>query len=183
MSIITDALKKAEQDRELKLQPQTEETPVPQTIPLPEQEDLSAQILSESVLAQKLELKTEPQIPDLVTVVEDTPKRRYSLALSIGVISLFVLAFLIFPKQSTVVTPASGKNHSAALAQFPKIPSIKLPYVLSGISKVDNNYYAIINGIIVQPGETIDGALVKEINDREATLETRSGKIILSITS
>ena len=43
--------------------------------------------------------------------------------------------------------------------------------------------YALVNGQIVQAGDSIDGAHVKEILDREVVLETRAGEIRLKIQS
>jgi hypothetical protein len=54
-------------------------------------------------------------------------------------------------------------------------------YILSGISIMGKDRYAVINGAIVQKGESIDGAYVKDILDREVILETRSAEIKLKI--
>ena len=180
MSIITDALKKAEQDRELKTKSQVSETSV-QTAPIaePEQDELSAQILSESVLAQNLQVETEkPESPESIETLQAPPQRKYAWIFSVSVVSLFILAFLIFPKKSTIMTTSGA---SAPAGQF--FPKSQGAFNLSGITKLDKDFYAIINGEIVQVGDSIGGATVKEIMDREVILKTRSGEVKLIIVS
>ena len=60
---------------------------------------------------------------------------------------------------------------------------MKLPFTLSGISAWGPDRYAIVNGAIVQEGDSVGGALVKQILGREVILETRNGEVKLKITS
>ena len=48
-------------------------------------------------------------------------------------------------------------------------------------TRAGNNHFAIINGTIVQKGDSIDGAHVKEVLENEAVLETRAGEFRLKI--
>ncbi len=56
-----------------------------------------------------------------------------------------------------------------------------LSFALSGISAFDNKHYAVINGTVLQAGDLVDGAVVKDITDNEAILETRAGELRLKI--
>ncbi len=55
------------------------------------------------------------------------------------------------------------------------------PYVLSGVSIFGNERYAVINGRIVTIGDSIDGAYVKEIMDRNVVIETKTSEIKLKL--
>lgn len=63
------------------------------------------------------------------------------------------------------------------------VPSQPAPvsFVLSGISTSIDGRYAVVNEVIVQEKDVVQGALVKEISDRQVKLQTEEGEIILAL--
>ena len=196
MSIITDALKKAERERELKEKEKRASEEVA-TI-LAEEEKTVETFLEQSVREEK---ETEEKT-DFAGVREATsgvshwfslPEPRNAIFLAGGV---FLCVFLFF---FLVRWPVLGKNALVIWDPFqiwnvfgkgaPNPPrhlgqtSASFPYTLSGISSSGGERYAIVNGAIVQEGDSVDGAHVKQILDREVVLETRLGEIKLKILS
>ena len=96
-------------------------------------------------------------------------------------------------KVSVLSAPVSEEVQEAPpipTVEIQPVPALSVPvvaqgpersYVLSGISVMGNDRYAVINGSIVQKGDSIEGAYVKDILDREVVLETRSAEIKLKI--
>ena len=83
-----------------------------------------------------------------------------------------------------ITLPNGGRtNVPGAASRTIDMVGVNLPFTLTGISVQGSDRYAIINGEIVQEGNSIDGAHVKEILDREVVLETRAGEIKLKIPS
>ena len=162
MSIITDALKKAESEREQKAKNAAENLAA---VAVAEEEMLQER-LSVSEFVEKIKSSSHTQSPRHSVL-------RYSNFLIVAAAILFsLLAILIV----SLRTPAPRKG------QFSSTPK-KLPYALSGISVSDVGRYAIINGIIVGPGDSIDGAQVKEVLENEVTLTTRTGELALELKS
>lgn len=205
MSIITEALKKAEHERELKAKQGFQEIGSdgvadeikPVEVFLEQSAVVEAEIensLSESVMSQ------EP-LPQ--TVMLSTSQVR-DLSILAGVGAICIVALLLLPRW-----PILGKNFSILWNPFQTTskwqagsgPSISrmissslgsssvssagpiLPFHLSGISIQGNDRVALVNGIIVQKDDWVDGAHVKEILDREVVLETKTGEIKLKISS
>ncbi len=164
MSIITDALRKAEDEKELKAKRvATIETPQPE---VREEKVSPAQTLTESIFSQQV---MQEQLADSVEFEEKSNWSRPFRILAVGFVVLSVCIWLVLPKKAAAPTI----THTAQKAG--------LSYVLSGVSKLGDSRYAIINGAILQEGETIAGAQVKQILDNEVTLATRTGEIKLNI--
>ncbi len=197
MSIITDALKKAERDRGQKLGEKAGEIPVaslketmkPSQV-LEEEEKLLEENLTKMTSRAGTPFFAWPHFSwreANVFVVRGT--------LVIGFAVLVVFLFLTFRWEAsdhmvasvslpTVQVPSGGKTVSAATKTFfPKRQAAQptLSYTLTGISTFDDKHYAIINGLVLQTGDSVDGAVVKDITDREAILETRAGELRLRI--
>lgn len=86
--------------------------------------------------------------------------------------------------QGTQPVSIPGVNVSVPVVNIPAPVVVKEPeptYVLSGISVTGGDHYAVVNGSIVQKGDSIDGAYVKDVLDREVVLETRTAEIKLKL--
>jgi len=57
------------------------------------------------------------------------------------------------------------------------------PYSLTGISVWGQDRYAFVNGEIVTIGDTVDGAIISDILEREIVLNTKAGEFRLKIPS
>lgn len=75
-----------------------------------------------------------------------------------------------------LVESAALENSSAASRSRGK------PYVLSGITKMGKDRFALINDQILRPGDWVNGATVKAILDNEVILETTFGELKLKIS-
>lgn len=197
MSIITDALKKAERDRGGKLHEKMEEIHAaslakevkPSQI-LEEEEKLLEESLAEAASRAKTFSFVWPRFSwheTNVFVVRG--------ALVAGFAVLVVFLFLTFRWEASdqmvasVSLPTVQVSSAAKPAAVPRKTFFgkrqpvrpTLSYALTGISTFDDKHYAIINGIVLQAGDSVDGAVVKDITDREAILETRAGELRLRI--
>lgn len=197
MSIITDALKKAEQEHELKAKSTSQEAAVALV------EDAEAS--RETAVLDRPEIH-ETYVENIIPTGPDKAASNRSvwflelqfrevLILS-GVVFLVVFVLFLLPKWPTIGgnfsllwRPAQGGSVFQVGPIIKPVPrgmdgrTISLPFQLSGVSASGNNRYAIVNGTIVQKGDSIDGAFVKEILDQEVILETRAGEIKLKISS
>ncbi|MBI4373154.1 MAG: hypothetical protein HY585_05475 [Candidatus Omnitrophica bacterium] len=196
MSIITDALKKAEKERELKARSASQQ---------------AAMALMEEVqpATREAAILEQPSLHenDAVDVSSNEPVRivlnrsgwflglqfKEMLILSVVVVAAFVVLTLL------PTWPTIGSNFSLSWRPIQKGSlfqnyqvsntvshgggTLDLPYDLSGISVSGDNRYALVNDTIVQKGDSIDGAFVKEISDQEVVLETRTGEIKLRTSS
>ncbi len=205
MSIITDALKKAEQERDLKAKHAAKMAKVAFIEPERAQ---SVEVLLEQ--SHMVETQIEQSIRPAGMSQPDTFKgpwfsspqfREVSIISTVvGVIISCLVILLALPHW-----PGMGKDSSiiwrpfrvVGLFQVPPMyqqniflerlqhsgseNGVKLPFILTGISAQGNKSYAIVNGVVVQKGDLIDGATVKEILDRGVVLETRAGEIKLKI--
>ena len=209
MSIITDALKKAERDRGQKLRDKIEEVhaasvsePVKAPQILEQEEALVENELAEAhthfrtsstAFQPKSPLFSWPQFS-----WRETNVFVLSGAFVVCFAALVVFLFVIFKWESTdqmtvasvslpasSVAPVSKPVPGIKKATFPKrAPSASrttLSYALTGISAFDNKHYAVVNGVVLKPGDSVDGAIVKDITDQEAVLETRAGELRLRI--
>lgn len=208
MSIITDALKKAERERELNAKRPLEEAA--QVIP-PEMKP--QELSSRQMDAVTLEPSTGTVLPPRENKVRGRKPFQFlslqpkEVLILVGMILSLVFVFILLPRWPSTdknlsviwrpadrggffrVNSAGGVLRSGLRVAPPSREGsedsrfIKLPFSLSGISVLGENRYAVINNRIVQEGDAIDGALVKQILDREVVIETRSGDIKLKFTS
>ncbi|MBI4395388.1 MAG: hypothetical protein HY583_04220 [Candidatus Omnitrophica bacterium] len=201
MSIITDALRRAERERELKAKRASQESValIDEPLVVPQTQDLG---LSEVPKIEPEVHQIEPEriIPNVpVRAVSNPPvwflelQFREVLILSgVGVLTFFVLFLLprwptLGNNLSLVWRPAQSGNVFQVGAIRKASPfhvdsgggAVSLPFQLSGVSVSGESRYAIVNGTIVEKGDYIDGAFVKEILDQEVVLETRAGEIKL----
>ena len=205
MSIITDALKKAEREREMKTK---------QTL----DESAAVAVEEESKPAETTQIQLTPvenerigSLPPSVGgdkfslnhfQVSDTRVR--DVIIVAGIVFGCLVALALLPRWPSIgrnlsvvwhsgdgasafrMSPAGGPLGSGALRMPPAFSEdksfVQFPFVLSGISALGGDRYAIVNDKIVQQGDSVDGAHVKDILDREVVLETRSGEIKLKIT-
>lgn len=173
MSIITDALKKAEHERELKAKP----TPEPEmsTATVTEVEPEVSTAIPQPLEA--MEAVLEESISQ-TGQFHSSSKPTWKNPVFIGASAIFLMCLLalIFVPRKTVLKMSQPVSVSASGK------SLALPYVLSGISQMGDRHYAIVNDIILQAGDSIDGAHVREILEGEVTLDTRAGEIKLKLT-
>ena len=198
MSIITDALKKAEREREFKVKRASEE-------------EKPVELLAAQAGLVEAALEKEKRAPE---EIEENPVREENWSLELGVREVLILGVAIFSCILLLFSlpswPLLGRDLSLAWHPFRSAPrifqlgalgsmyqqgvlktgtvpfadqSVKLPFVLSGISLQEDARYAIVNGVVVQEGDSVDGAHVKQISDREVVLDTRAGEIRLKIQS
>ena len=207
MSIITDALKKAEYERELKTKRAQEEVAQATLEETKSQESVSVltdPVVSESFKSMVWPEKNEFRDQKRSSFLSFQPRE---VLILVGILLALLLVLLLLPRW-----PSSGKNFSVVWrpadrgsffqvspvggsfrpgASVPSLPTrgfedngfVKLPFSLSGISASGNNRLAIVNNRIVQEGDGIDGAHVKQILDREVIIETRSGEVKLKLQS
>ena len=199
MSIITDALKKAEQERELRAKRVQEDAKVAVLEPVDiflEQSDMVETSIEQNVK------QTEPAETTASNHLDwfSSMQFREILTLSgIATLFLFVLLLLSYWAGTSANFSISWRPfQSGNLFQFNPVyqhrvssmrlrgsigGGVKLPFNLTGISVQGDTRYAIVNGVIVQKGDAVDGAHVTEILEREVVLETRAGEIKLKIQS
>ncbi len=208
MSIITDALKKAEQERELKATRASKITRV--ALAEPESVKPVDVLLEQSHL---VEAHIEQNMNAIGINAGDifrkgawlsSPRSREVLIISaiVGIVTSCLVILLVLPHWPRVAKDFSivwRPFKAVSLFQVPPMyhqqnifsershsageNGVKLPFSLTGISVQGDKSYAIINGEIVQKGDSIDGAQVKEILERDVVLETRAGEIKLKIQS
>jgi len=187
MSIITDALKKAESERELKGKHLAAEL-----APIAAAEEKLVSSVTESILPDQIKIESEKPIPEIQKFpINRRPIWENPVLIIASIFVLFFLIFLVFsfiPKKAILIVQSNKdggdqKQIIRSVSRSIESSPIAMPYVLSGVSKLGSAQYAIINGMIVQKGESIDGAFVSEISERKVTLETKAGKIQLKIQS
>ncbi|OGW86148.1 MAG: hypothetical protein A3C35_06425 [Omnitrophica bacterium RIFCSPHIGHO2_02_FULL_46_11] len=214
MSIITEALRKAEREHELKAKRALQEAASGLADPGKSQNVLLAQSeavehhIQQSVLQEEVSqavfrrpawywssrlqavflaalgvlvcafiltiLPKWPQIGNNFSIVWQPSVEKGSSQISIseqGVFSGTVGAFSQGNGSRTQKSELQGKN----------MPTSQ--FVLSGISVMGNDHYAIVNGTIVQKGDSIDGAYVKDVFNQEVILQIKDGEIKLKIPS
>ncbi len=191
MSIITDALRKAENERELKAKQASDDTA--EVIAVTEEEEALVASANSAFPAKVPSFQNlKPEIPIAVGVKEllnqNQPAWKYSTFLMVCAFFLVCLFVFLLSRKPVVILQSNmgsvrGQANKPAVFNFLKTQTVQLPYVLSGISSAGNNHYAIVNGMIVQQGDSIDGAHVKEILEQEIILETRAGEIKLNLKS
>lgn len=197
MSIITDALKKAERDRELKAKQGLQDTAFAgangdnSTATLLAQSDAVEQHIEKS----KFEEGIDQAIFRRPDWYQSSQLQVIFLFIAAGLACALVLFALpewprIGENFSIVWQPfnSKSKNHSytSGLGVFGKGIRTSVSasqFTLSGITSTGNDHFAIVNGTIVQKGGSIDGAYVKDISNQEVILETKNGEIILKIPS
>lgn len=153
MSIVTEALKKAEEDKQLK------ETSGKTAVLLDEE-------MSSAALAESLFLNRKP-------FERKRSWKKYLLFPLIGLAAIFCLVLIVGYIQSQ-----NGRQNT-----FQSNGTTYSPYQLTGISATGENRYAIVNGTIVQKADSIDGAHVVDISDEEVILKTKKGDITLNLKS
>ena len=200
MSIITDALKKAEQERELRSKRAVEVlTEVPEESK-PVEMLLGQSEVVETEIEENAGLTAEAAEQNAIYRAEQAfPQQIRGILLIAGSVFVCFLALVLltwsggggagfsaiwrpFRNASAFqVPPMYQQNILSVRAHNFSVSGVKLPFNLSGISSQGDARYAIINDVIVQKGDSIDGATVKEILGREVVLETRAGEIKLKI--
>ena len=205
MSIITDALKKAEREREMKTK---------QTL----DESAAVAVEEESKPAETTQIQLTPVENERIGNLPPSARgekfgldrfqfsdtRVRDVIIVAGIVFGCLVALALLPRWPSIgrnlsvvwhsgdgasafrMSPAGTPLGSGALRMQPAFSEdksfVQLPFVLSGISALGKDRYAIVNDKIVQQGDSVDGAHVKDILDREVVLETRSGEIKLKIT-
>lgn len=177
MSIINDALKKAEQEGLSKPDPQSGIQP--ETQPQPE-----AQVeVKPQVEPQPLSLPLKEKIP------KNKPRRIKFVLPLIGIISAIFLFFLfnnLLPKK-TDTHKANAIKRGLRKLRLPKLIQAKsvkatMGLSLSGIVSSEEGSLAIINDRIVRIGDTIGEAKLLTINDNFVELSIADKKFILNLT-
>lgn len=191
MSIITEALKRAERDRE-RDHKHSEETAVAV---------ISEELEQAKEMAQEAPLPVSEEEPPVVTAPEpaapqQAPQPGFFVwqfsreqARDILILSgVIVICALVLVMLFQWPRPAPDASLGAPLTPSVSTTSRRtsgpaLPFVLTGVSSTGTSRHGIVNGVVVQEGDTVDGAIVKSIGDHELTLETRAGEIKLKIQS
>lgn len=214
MSIITEALKKAEHERELKAKRVSELQEMAAV--LVEEEKVIKSLLEKADIPDLESASSQVIVPaeskdiDFSKISRPFLSEPWKAGLIIGslVLSLFALYFLPYwpvvgrdflfiwylsKNSKAVQTGSAGAVYDKAVHKSYESKSgpvsgfsnyvFRPAFVLSGISMVGKDRYAIINGRIVQRGDLINGAFVKEIAGREVVLETKTGEVTLEISS
>lgn len=173
MSIITDALKKAEQERALKAQKTADEVQIREIA-------LQEEAIIRSLIKDIPNISKEPakKVQSEVVLFGRAVQWRY-----IAIASFAALCAILFfwPKNQNERIVIQTSAPAAPVSQNFVTKFRGFPYVLSGASVVNDHRYAIVNGKIVQKGDSIDGAFVKEVIDKGVILETTQGEIKLKI--
>ncbi len=206
MSIITDALKKAEQERELKAKRTAEDTKTVLSNETVEVKPVEVLLEQSHIVETHIEQSVHPTGFEGTTSFHkpgwfSSPRFRETamIFLIVGIVVPCLSVLVLLPSWPGLDGNASIVWHSfwnANLFQIPRMyqqnvlsakpqnfngSGVNLPFSLSGISFQGENRYAIVNGVIVQKGDLIDGGRVKEILGREVTLDTKAGEIKLKL--
>ena len=204
MSIITDALRKAERERYLQDEISAESAQSRTALEAVRESDrmVSEALASLERRRKEMEAQTRPQVPEqnAAFFLGSSRTRSQSRDVLTFVAIAGAIAFVLYwiPRWPTTYKFASPTRTNAfhmeeVLAPAP-IESLwkdvgspfgvegerqTIPFVLSGISAFGDERYAFINGKILGVGDFIDGAFVKSILDHEVVLETKTGEIKL----
>ena len=209
MSIITDALKKAEHDRELKAKRVREETAA---VGILTEEEKPAPVFSDQTSTvetqtekNNVSVETKPSFFQAHSGLASRQFKEILILVAIG-IGCFAVLFLLpawpsltnhfsitwkpFQNGKAFQVGSLGGVLQGGVSAVPVSSSnqesravARLPFVLSGISVLGEDRYTVINNKILQEGDSIDGAFVRQIMDREVILETRNGEIKLKFPS
>ena len=167
MSLIHEALEKLEQEKRGKAK-----KPVPEIL---------AETLSSPSGGISSDLNQEKKS------LEESPKTIYWIGGA--VVFLFVLGMVyllagslksVVPKTG-FVAPSSSPTPLNSLTPSVGSPSTQGLFSLTGITQSGSELTAIVNNELVRVGDWVSGARVKEIKDREVSLEFRGQEIILSL--
>ncbi len=190
MSIITDALKKAEYERELRTKQASGKSTA--DVLLEQTEDLETSLAGVGTIPSETE---DVVFPSRSTPTLSRPSGVSSFRLTEILILIAIFSICFFVLFFLTRWPSVGKKFSGDAfinvgtaspqgnASSSAVQKSRLPYALSGISAFEQNRYALINSSIVQKGDSVDGARVKEILEREVILETPLGETRLKIPS
>lgn len=170
MSIINDALKKAEQEglsrSEPQPQPEVQVQPQPEAQPQP----------------QPLSPLLKEELPQ-----NKSRKSKFILPL-IGIISAVLLFFLfnnLLPRKADIERANAGKKRprKSPLAKLIQAKNVKATagLNLSGIVFSEEGYLAIINDRIVRVGDAIGEAKLLAIKDNSVELSLADKKLILNL--
>jgi hypothetical protein len=188
VSIITEALKRAEEDKVIK-EKEAAELALSGIA-------LEAAKESEVVVQEHIEERRPAPEPVAASGTSRFLNRLGQPAVIGGLLLLAFLALWAIPQWpmnggglslkwnpfggAQTVTNASIERTETATIAAPETAA-PLPYVLTGITVVDGDRFALVNDQIVTVGDSVDGAFITEILDREVVLETRAGEIRLKI--
>lgn len=135
----------------------------------------------------KSDLTGEKLEKELTQVQEKYARQRKSfrkIALGVAGIFLIGLFFLLANRTEThksyVSSPAAPSGSVSAPATIMKRAAIA-GYRLTGITNFGEKTMAVINGEIVGIGETVSGAVVTDIQDKEVRLNARGREIRLNL--
>ena len=202
MSIISDALKKAERERELKAKQAQEGVPGSEAEQGKLVDSLSSQAeLVEEEIKRKADSELEAMRP-LLGPRRVWLRRFLELMILLGVVSLvvavlFVLPFWPGPRKNSspdanllsranrpfggAEAPGRDEKRSGRNIHLPIGRGVSFPFVLSGISVQGKDRYAVVNDAIVQEGDFVNGVRVKSITAEEVTLAAANEDLTLRI--
>ena len=165
MSIISEALRKAHQSKQGKL----EEAKQPKKMKPPDFERTS------------LKLRGRVSWPGLVAAGAAILVAGFLFRGLLAVPSGFRKAF---PWADAGSAQYAVEEKPAILAPSMPKPRARAPrpFSLSGIAQFQDSYMAVLNGKIVRAGDKIDGAEVLAINSKAVELEYRGERVVLEKT-
>jgi len=193
MSIITEALRKAEREREEKREEKSEGTTdvLAQTAHEASSPEIASEEPSQAPAqdAEPIPLNPSLGLVSKISLLSRFVARSWSLRHTrrmwimpgIVLLCLFILVVLFRWPKVERANILFGRVTKPATFGSRKSPAVQLPFVLSGVSIMGTERYGVVNGLVVQAGDSVDGAVVKEITDREVILETRAGEIKLRL--
>ncbi len=210
MSLVHDALQKAEREKMRKagLQPAPAPKPSQPFIPGRPPPGDSAPIPHSAV--------SQPKVDPFAALVLDAPAQKKSsplLPMLIGIVAMVALVAIAFlvtlaasnfsvsssagqprtaaapaapvqpaPAHATAPPIAPATEPATAAAKPPPPGSVVSGFQLTGIMpNAEGQYLAIINGNIVSPSSAVDGATVKSIDRNAVTLDLNGKEIVLRL--
>jgi hypothetical protein len=198
VSIITDALKKAELDREQKAKHAAEEALERAALTaVKEQEEIAETAIAEEVIEEEVLPAPTPipaptprleKVSPVYTRKSVLPPYFREVAVFGAVVLGILLLLLVIPKwpgvgENLTVLWHPGQNWEKAKSTRVEASGLNVPFTLSGVSNLGDERYAFINGEILTVGDSIQGAYVLEILDHGVVLETKAGEIKIAIQS
>lgn len=167
MSLIHEALEKLEQEKRGK-----GKNPAPE------------------ILAETLPSPSEGISPDPnkeKKSLEENSKTIYWIGGAVVFLFVLGLVYLLVgslksaaPKRGSLA-PSPSPVPLNSLTHSVESPSTQGLFSLTGITQSGSELTAIVNNELVRVGDSVSGARVKEIKDREVSLEFRGQEIILSL--
>ncbi|MBI3313195.1 MAG: hypothetical protein HYZ83_03060 [Candidatus Omnitrophica bacterium] len=113
---------------------------------------------------------------ELAARLKDPPAAPLKIKTILAGILIFVAAFFGVQSLMTMTSKITlPKNTAKPSAGFSK------GFVLTGITGMNEEQYAVINDQIVRVGEKVDGGVVEEIQSKEVVLNLRGKKIKLQL--